>query len=88
MKRRQFLRGFAGTAAIWPLTARAQKNPMPLIIVVHGVLYDPATPRWIAFAEGLKLGGYIENQNVRIEYRLSGPSAIPVRACPELRCFH
>jgi putative ABC transport system substrate-binding protein len=69
MKRREFLRVFGGVAAAWPLAARAQEPTMPLIGFIHS-----ASPSYFAqFADavrdGLKEAGYVEHQNVAIEYR-------------------
>src|SRR5262245_45675055 len=69
MRRREFLAGL-GSAAAWPLTARAQQPPLP----VDGLLssqsadhdYKNAT---VPFLQGLKEAGYVEGQNVAMEYR-------------------
>ena len=71
--RRKFLAALGGAAAAWPLAARArQPQPMPVI----GVLTSRAsgdTPQLLAaFRQGLKDTGFIEGQNVRIEYRFAG----------------
>lgn len=64
-----FLAGHA--AAVWPLAAAAQQAAQPFVAAIHGIKYDAATPRWRAFHEGLRLGGYVHNQNVKIEFHLS-----------------
>jgi putative tryptophan/tyrosine transport system substrate-binding protein len=67
MRRREFIAGL-GSAAVWPLAAWAQKRTMP---VVGFLAVGPNSPkRWGAsFHQGLKEAGYVEGQNVGIEYR-------------------
>ena len=64
MRRREFIT-FLGGAAAWPVAARAQRPPvrMPRI----GIIDDE--PVWDSFRQGLRDFGYIENQNIAIEYR-------------------
>jgi putative ABC transport system substrate-binding protein len=72
--RRELLVAVGGTAAAWPLTARAQQPAMPVIGLLSSYASsDPFAQRFLAaFHQGLKQTGYVENQNVAIEYRWAG----------------
>ena len=65
MRRREFL-GVLGSAAVWPLAARAQQT-MPIIGFVSATARDDS--RVAAFHAGLHEAGYDEGRNVVIEYR-------------------
>jgi putative ABC transport system substrate-binding protein len=67
MRRREFLAGFAG-AAICPLLARAQQD-RPVIGFLHAAARVEFPQQLAAFHRGLNEGGYIEGQNLTIEYR-------------------
>jgi putative ABC transport system substrate-binding protein len=68
LRRRQFIAGIGGVAA-WPMVARAQQPAMPMIGFLSSASPGPYAPFVSAFHKGLKEAGYVEGNNVAIEYR-------------------
>src|SRR5262245_64831106 len=68
MNRRDFITLVGGTAASWPLAARAQQQ-VPVIGFLHTASLEAFRSQLAAFHQGLKYAGYVAGQNVAIEYR-------------------
>jgi putative ABC transport system substrate-binding protein len=69
MQRREFIILLGGTAAAWPLTGRAQQPVVPVVGFLRSTTLADV-PHWVtAFRQGLKEAGFVEGQNVAVEYR-------------------
>jgi putative ABC transport system substrate-binding protein len=68
MRRRDFIAGLGSTAA-WPMAARAQQRAVPVVGFLNSGSPDGYAPYVARFRQGLKETGYVEGQNVAIEFR-------------------
>jgi putative tryptophan/tyrosine transport system substrate-binding protein len=69
MRRRNFVGLVGGAAVVWSLAARAQQPPVPVIGFLHSASPEGVAPFVASFRRGLKEAGYVEGENVAIEYR-------------------
>jgi ABC-type uncharacterized transport system substrate-binding protein len=70
IRRREFIFTLGGAAAAWPVAARAQQSAVPVVGLLRtGTVANLPQDRVTAFRQGLKESGFVEGQNVAIEYR-------------------
>ncbi len=87
MRRREFITVVGGAVVAWPLATRGQQTTMPVIGFLETRSLDMIADRLRGFRQGLKDTGYVEGENVAIEYRWAGNQMdrLPVLAAELVR---
>src|SRR3974390_621056 len=68
MRRRDFIKGIVGPTIVWPLAVLAQQPAMPVVGLVNARSPEASARHEAAFRKGLNETGYVEGQNVMVEY--------------------
>jgi putative ABC transport system substrate-binding protein len=66
--RRQFISALGGAVVVWPLAAQAQQPALPVVGIVSGETSETETRKAVAFRKGLTETGYVDGENVTVEY--------------------
>lgn len=87
MRRREFIKAIAGSSASWPFAAGAQQLKMPVVGLLRSASFTNATRLVRGFREGLKEAGFVEGQNVTIEFSSAEnqPNRLPALAADLIR---
>src|SRR5262245_48299836 len=72
MRRREFITLISGAAGAWPLAARAQQRSLPVIGYIASQTLEVSGEALREFRQGLKDNGFVDGENVAIEYYFSG----------------
>src|SRR5262249_3293410 len=71
MRRREFIAALSSAAMAWPLVARAQQPPIPVIGILNSSTVAPTSDRLAALRQGLNEAGFVEGRNVALELRFA-----------------
>ena len=69
MRRREIIKGVVSSAVAWPLAARARQAAVPVIGFLNSTSLEGIAARLVGFRQGLRENGFVEGENIAIEYR-------------------